>query len=190
MLTLQKDGNRICVNFGEWEEKTINDLKKEITLYTVIAAAVAEAISLPFLGLNIVFPYGLAIGVCAAVINLSIISTSIEKAVAVNKRAPVIIGFVVRVLLYAGALLLAINASTISCLGAAIGMLLPRVVMYIRYAIRPAIRKWLGREPKAVYVTDTSSLMFIKEPSIVRHAGGKAYMTHRHYRKKRKEINS
>lgn len=143
----------------------------------------AEAISLSVLGPDIMFTYGLAIGVCAAVINLNIISVSIDRAVRQGKKWPVIFGFVFRVLLYGGAFWLAARTSGVSAIGAAVGFLLPRVAMPVRLAFLPWLRRKLGKEPETVYVTDTHSNVFVKEPWHVRYNNGKAFVTHRHYRK-------
>ena len=153
-----------------------------------MAAAVAELVSLPAIGPNILFPYGLAVGACVAIVNLNLISATIERAVESGRKSPVIIGFIVRVLLYGGALWLAATTSLFSGLGAAIGILIPHIVLYARHALIPALKRKLDKEPPSIYVVDTRSNMFVKEPWLVRD--GKArdgkvrtYLTHRHYRK-------
>ena len=129
------------------------------------------------------FPYGLAIGACVAIVNLNIISTSIDRAVAKGKKGPVIFGFILRLLLYFGAFWLAITTSGLTGLGAAIGFLLPRIVLYISKGLVPFLKKKINKEPDPVYVTDTRSNMFIKEPSMVRSKNNRSYVTYRHYRK-------
>jgi len=131
------------------------------------------------------FSYGLAIGVCAAVIALNVIGFSIERATDSGKRKPVIFGYLFRIVLYGGALLLAINTSVASFAGAAIGLLLPHAALYVTYGLVPVIRRKVMREPQPVWVTDTSSLLFFKEPYHVIDNKGKTYLTHKHYRKKR-----
>ena len=163
----------------------MTEVKKEIVKYTIIAAAIAEIISLPILGLNIMFPYGLAIGVCVAVLNLNIISKSIEKAIAQRKRGPVIVGFFIRIALYGGGFYLAVTTSLISGLAAAIGFILPHIVLYIRKAIVPALKRKMSKEPAPVYVVDTSSNLFFKEPEMVLYKNSRTYLTYKHYRKRR-----
>ena len=142
-------------------------------------------VSLPFFGLGILFPYGLAIGACVAVLNLNIISATIDKAAEKGKTRPVTLGFFVRILLYGGAFWLALRTSGVSALGAVIGMLLPRAAMLFEYAILPAIRRKLGKEPAPAYKADTRSRVFIKEPWLVRYSKGRAFVTHRHFKKVR-----
>ena len=143
----------------------------------------AALVSLFIFDRKILFPYGLAVGVCAAAISLGIISSTIEKAVERGHRGPVVIGFFIRVLLYGGALMLAAGTGGLAVPGAAIGMLIPHVVIYVRHALVPAFRRKLGKEPAPVYVTDTKSKVFFKEPWLVKYKRGRAYLTHRHFRK-------
>ena len=154
-------------------------------LYTIIAAAAAGIISLPVLGPNIPFLYGLALGTCIAVIALFIISRTVEMAADSGSRSPVIFGFVIRVLLYGGVLYLAAGTSVFSLAGAAIGLLLPHIALYVMHGLVPVIRRKIKREPEPVYVADTSSNLFIKEPWIVLYKNNRTYMTYRHYRKRR-----
>jgi len=125
----------------------------------------------------------LAVGACAAIIALNIISFSVERAAEKRKKNPVIIGFITRVLLYGGALYLAVSTSRMSLFGAAVGMALPHAALYIMHVLVPAVRKKAGKEPASVWVTDTRSLLFISEPHIVVENNGRTYLTHRHYRK-------
>ena len=140
-------------------------------------------IFLVLVGPDILFPYGLAIGVCIAIVNLHVIGITIEQAVYRGKKGPVTLGFIIRALLYGGAFLLAVKTSYITAIGAAVGFLLPRIVLYIRLGLAPAVRKKLAKEPPAVYRADARSRVFIKEPWIVRYRKGRAYMTFRHYKK-------
>ena len=161
----------------------MSEIKKTITKYTIIIAAIAAVISLFVFGPNILFPYGIALGVCASLVNLSVISSSIDRAVASGRKAPVIIGFLIRIVLYGAAFFLAVRTGGISGLGAAIGFLLPRLCLHIHYGFLPWFRQKTGREPKPVYKTDTSVNIFDKEPRFLMYNNGRAYLTHRHYRK-------
>jgi len=140
-------------------------------------------ISLPVIGPNILFPYGLAIGACASIIALNIISFTVERAAESGKRKPVIFGFIIRVLLYGGVLYLAVSTSVLSFFGAAIGLLLPHIAMYIMFGLVPAVRRRLRKEPAPAWVADTRSMMFVKEPYLTKYNKGRTYLTHRHYRK-------
>jgi len=165
------------------EGKVISKLRKDLILYTIIAAVAAELISLPAFGPNLLFSYGLAVGACAAIIALNIISFSVERAAEKRRKNPVIFGFIIRVLLYGGALYLAVSTSRLSLFGAAIGMILPHAALYIMCVLVPAIRKKVKKEPEAMWITDTRSLLFLSEPHIVMESNGRTYLTHKHYRK-------
>ena len=170
----------------------ITGIRKDLILFTVISACGAVLISLPVLGPNILFPLGLAIGVGAAIAALFIISFSIEKAAESGKRNPVMFGFFVRIFLYGGALWLAAKliallpsaaSAALPIAGAAIGLLIPHAVLYIKLGLLPVIMRKIRREPDAVWITDTRGLMFVKEPSLMKQNKGRTYLTHRHYRK-------
>ncbi len=139
------------------------------------------------IGPGILFPYGLAIGACISIVNLSVISVSIDRAIAKGKEGPVIIGFIVRILLYAGAVVVPARTSGISAVGAVVGLLLPHIVLYVKYGLIPWIRRKTGKEPETVYAVDTRSRMFIKEPWMIRYSKGRTYLTHRRYKKIRIE---
>ena len=140
-------------------------------------------ISLPVLGPNLLFSYGLAIGACAAIIALNIISFTVTQAAQSGKKKPVITGFIIRILLYGGALYLAASTATLSLVGAAIGLILPRVALHVMYGIAPAIKRRIRKEPAPIWASDTSSMMFVKEPYFTSFNKGRTYLTHRHYRK-------
>ena len=140
-------------------------------------------ISLPVLGPNILFPYGLAIGTCVAIIALNIISFTVGQAAESGKRKPVVIGFIIRILFYGGVLYLAVSTSVLSLTGAAIGLVLPHIAMYIMYGLVPAVRRRTKKEPAPAWIADTRSMMFLKEPYFIKTNRGRTYLTHRHYRK-------
>ena len=165
-------------------------LNKEITKCTVILAIVFGAVSLLFFRSNAFFVYGLALGTCAAVANLNILCASIAQSAKKGKKWPVQGGLALRALIYCGAFLLAIYTAGLAGLGAGIGFILPRLAMFYVLKFRRAIREKRGLEPKYVYIADTSSKVFFKEPRFVidRYNGGKrSYLTHRRFRKVRIE---
>ncbi|MCL2112124.1 MAG: ATP synthase subunit I [Clostridiales bacterium] len=158
-----------------------------MTKYTIIATAIAVAVSLLFAGRSgALFAYGLALGVCAAVINMNILCASIERSAAKGGKGPVQAGFAVRAAIYAGAFWLAVTTAGVAGVGAAVGFFLPRAAMYIVLGLRPAVRRKLGKEPRAVYVIDTRSKVFFKAPRFVAenyNDGARSYVTHRHFRR-------
>ena len=142
-------------------------------------------ISLPVIGPGILFPYGLALGVCASVIALNIISISIDRAAERGKKGPVFFGFLFRIVIYGGAFWLAVKTAGVASMGAAVGLLLPHIMLYIMYGLLPALKRKFGKEkePEMVYVADTRSMVFFKEPWLVRYNNGRAYITNKRYRK-------
>ena len=149
----------------------------------MIAAIIAGLASLLIIGPNILFPYGLAIGTCIAIVNLNIISVSINSAVAKGRRGPVIAAFIIRIVIYGAVFLMGARTSYISGLGVAIGFVLPNISMLVMYLLWPAIKRKMGKEEHATYVTDTRSNLFIKDPWLEHTYRGRNYLTYKHYRK-------
>ena len=161
----------------------MTEIRKTTTKYTLIAAAVCEIISLFIIGPGILFPYGLALGICAALINMSVLSFTVERSIALGKKGPVNAGLVIRIAIYAAAFLISARTGGISGLGTAIGFVLPKIAMQIKFNFLPWFRGKTGREPAPVYVTDKYSKIFDKEPRFVLYNKGRMYITHKKFRK-------
>ena len=165
-------------------------LNREITKYTVVIAFAFGAVSLLFFRSNALFVYGLALGTCAAVVNMNILCASIAQAAAKSKKWPVQGGLALRALIYCGVFLLSIYTSGIAGLGAGVGFVLPRLSMFYVLKLRKTIREKKGLEAQYVYIADTSSNVFFKEPRFVAggyNGGKRSYLTHRRFRKVRIE---
>ena len=163
------------------------EIKKAITKYSIIVALIAEIISLFVFGPGILFPYGLVLGVCAALVNMGILSFSIDRAIALGKKGPVNVGLIVRIIIYAAAFFISARTGHISGIGTAIGFILPKLAMQIEFNFLPWFRRKTGREPEPVFVTDKQSKIFDKEPRFVLYNKGRMYVTHRKYRKVRQK---
>ena len=120
----------------------------------------------------------------------SITIQSQGRASAKGKKGPVHGGFALRAIVYAAAFLLAAKTAGLSGVGAGIGFFLPHVAMYYTLGLRPVIRRKLGREPRASYITDTGSRVFYKDPWMVIENykdKDRSYVTFRHFRRIRVE---
>ena len=167
----------------------ISKLRKEIIKYTIIVAAVVGGASLLILWPNAYFSYGLALGTCASVINMNILSVFIEQASKKGKKGLIQGSFLVRVLIYGSVFWLVMNTAALASLGAVIGFFLPQIAMLYIFRLRPVIRRKTGEEPGYIYVIDTKSKVFFKEPRFVidnYNSGKRSYVTHRRFRKVRK----
>ncbi|MDR1796118.1 MAG: hypothetical protein LBR44_01530 [Clostridiales Family XIII bacterium] len=154
----------------------------------MLAAGLAELVSLAFLGVNALFPYGLALGTAVALICMHLLAVSIEQAMRARRRGAVITGYILRIVLYGGALFLAFRTSDVAGLGCVVGLLLPRLMLPVQLFAVPKVLSLAGKRPQESfrYEAYTKSRMFEKEPRIVLYKRGRAYMTHRHFVKYRR----
>ena len=181
-LTLIPLRNKIDDKSKKRRSMNISKFKKEISLCTVVLAIIVEIISLPIIGWNTLFVYGLAIGTVVAIINTNILSKAVEKAVENNKRKYIIITYILRMVLYGGAFALSLKTANIAGLGTAIGFFLPQISMHIVAGLFPKIRKWRGLEEEFQYATDESRRVYEKKPWIELYHNGRKYKSHKRFR--------
>lgn len=161
----------------------ISKIKTKNLQYCVAGAAVLWIASLFFLGLNVIFPYGLALGTAVALVGMHVLAATIEGAARSGRKAPLIVGYVLRIVLYGGALYIAFKTGTAAGVGAAAGLLLPRVMLPIQQLLVPKLLVLLGKAPKTqhYYKKETSGRRFEKTPRMVLYRRGRAYLTHRRF---------
>ena len=160
----------------------ISKFKKEITLCIIALAVVVEVISLPFLGWNILFTYGLAIGTVVAIVNTNILSRAAEKAVATNKPRVVTISYILRMVIYGGAFLFSIKTARVAGIGTAIGFFLPQVSMYIVVGLFPIIRKKRGLDSHTRYEVDETRRVYEKKPWVELCHNERIYKSYKRFR--------
>jgi len=176
---------QICLYQNRPKQARLREIKfekRKIVKYTLIAAGVAEIASLPAIGPDIDFIYGLALGTAIGIVNTHLLATSVEHMAESRKKAFVTIGYFVRLALYAVALCAGAFVGTRALAGSAIGVLLPKAAILLIYAIVPWFLVKTGKTPKAMYVTDTRSRVFERQPMFVKYSCGRLYMTHRRFR--------
>jgi len=129
------------------------------------------------------FLYGLALGACFCILGLTLLTATIEWAMAARKKAAAVIGYIARLLIYFGVLYLAAKGGLVCLAGGGIGLLLPIAALLLSQTALPKILKLLGKEPaeEEHFVLDRSSRFFEKEPNISIYKHGRVYATYRHY---------
>jgi len=117
--------------------------EKKITyIYVIAAAIVMQLLSLPFLGVDLRFSYGLAFGTVVGIVNHRILEKVGEWALIQRRGAALIVlGYMVRLALYGGAFLYALQLSTASGIACLLGFLAMKIGVVIVYGIRPMIQK-------------------------------------------------
>lgn len=107
-------------------------LRNRISLVAVIIAAVIELIAILVKGVRLDFTYGLALGTAISIVNFHVmaffIKRSYEKGGAVGTSFA---GYLVRLVLYAAAVLVSAKTSNASLLGTILGFLTIQIGIYV-----------------------------------------------------------
>jgi hypothetical protein len=116
--------------------------KKITYIYAISAAMLIHLLSLPFLGLDIRFSYGLAFGTVVAIINHRILEKAGEWALIGGRGAGLIVaGYMIRLAIYGGAFLYALKLGTASGIACLLGFTTLKLGLIYVYGIRPTIQK-------------------------------------------------
>lgn len=119
----------------------LTSFKNKIFLYGILVAAIIELVSLPFLGLDIQFTYGLVLGTAIAIFNFSIMAFTFKRALN-GKGVPIaILGYIVRLLIYGGAFYISMKVSPISGLGTVLGFLTLKGAIYYLHGFKAKFSK-------------------------------------------------
>ena len=111
----------------------MNDLtafKNQIFKYGIMVAAIFDVVSLPFLGLDAKFSYGLALGTAIAIVNFNIMEFTLKKTLQGNGGTISILGYIIRLAFYGGAFYMSMRMSPISGIGTLAGFLTLKVAIY------------------------------------------------------------
>lgn len=116
--------------------------KKITYIYAISAAMLMQLLSLPFLGPDIRFSYGLAFGTVVAIINHRILEKAGEWALIRGRGAGlIVVGYMVRLAIYGGAFLYALQLGTASGIACLLGFMTLKLGFICVYGIRPTIQK-------------------------------------------------
>ena len=100
---------------------SLKEFRNEIIIYGIVMAAVAEVISLFVIGPNALFAAGLAAGTAVSVIGFIILVRTGETLAEESKKSPILLGYIVRLLLYGVVFFICIKASLPCGFGCGVG---------------------------------------------------------------------
>ena len=89
----------------------LNEFRNEIILYACLMAALAELISLFVIGPGLAFTAGLLAGTAVSIIGFIILVRSGQILLEKEKKSPVILGYIIRLVLYAVCFFICIRLS-------------------------------------------------------------------------------
>ena len=120
------------------DNKELNAFKNQIVKYGVIIAILCEIISLPFLGWNPRFAYGLALGTCIAIANFHLLVFASKKVLDRGKGVGLaFIGYILRLFLYGGGFYMSYRLGTDSGLATLLGYLTLKIGMIYLKGFKP-----------------------------------------------------
>jgi hypothetical protein len=120
------------------KKNELTTFKNQIFKYGIIVALLFELISLPFLGWNPRFAYGLALGTCIAIVNFNLLAYSTKKILDRGRGAGLaVLGYMLRLVLYGGGFYISYRLGTTSGLATLLGYVTIKFGMYYVYGFKP-----------------------------------------------------
>ena len=116
--------------------KSACECKNETIKLNIIIVLICEASSIFFIGFDMKFALGLAIGAAVASINMNILFSFVKTSV--NNSWGIIfnlLGYVVRMIIYGIALYFSIKISNTSAIGTIIGFIGMNISMFLAHGI-------------------------------------------------------
>ncbi|MDD3167954.1 MAG: ATP synthase subunit I [Eubacteriales bacterium] len=119
----------------------LTSFKNEIFKYGIMAAAIIELASLPFMGLDVQFFYGLSLGTAIAIVNFNLMAFTFWMTLEKRKSAIAFIGFLVRLAIYGTAFYMSMRISLISALGTALGFFTLKLALFYLHGFKSEFSK-------------------------------------------------
>ena len=99
----------------------LNSFRNEIIVYGIVMAALAEAVSLFLIGPDVMFSLGLAAGTAVSIIGFVILVYSGRALMENRRKSPILLGYIVRIALYAVSFFFCIRADLHCGFGCGLG---------------------------------------------------------------------
>jgi hypothetical protein len=134
-------------------KNTANNLtafKNRIFLYGICIALIFEAGSLLFLGFDLGFAYGLALGTAVSVVNFNILAYTSRKLLNNGRAWMGFVAYVVRLAVYGFAFYMALRVHHSAAIGAALGFLTLKLAIYCIHGFKA---------PRKTYAEGTLSVL-------------------------------
>ena len=148
-IELYEKGNRMS---------DLTSFKNKIFFHSIIIMGIIEVISLPFLGLDVKFGYGLLMGTCISIVNFNIMAFTFNRALNSGNKALVFFSYLLRLAIYGFALISAFKVNNTAALACALGFLTVKLAIYYIHGfkakfskdrkVRPEVMEQFEREDK------------------------------------------
>ena len=137
----------------------MNDLtafKNKIFLYALFVMIIFEIASLPFIGLDIKYTYGLFLGTFIAIANFNILAFTLKKVLSNGNKSFIFLGYFFRLALYGVAVVTAFKISNHTGFGSLLGFITVKISIYYLHGfkakfstdrkVRPEVQAEFDRE--------------------------------------------
>ena len=113
----------------------LKQFRNEIIIYAAAVAILAEVVSLFIIGINAWFSLGLAVGTAVTIVGFVLLVRTGEQLLLLNVKAPIICGYIFRIVLYAVAFFLCIRINLFCGAGCGIGFITIHIAIMVLYGI-------------------------------------------------------
>lgn len=115
--------------------------KNEIIKYGIVAFVIFELASLPFLGWDGRFFYGLLLGTSITIVNFNLMAITSRLTLELQKVAVTYLGYLIRLCIYGGAFYLSLKVGILCGLGTVLGFFTLKLAMLYLYGIKAKFSK-------------------------------------------------
>lgn len=115
--------------------------KNQIVIYGILVAILFQLASLPFLGPEVKFSYGLALGTAIAIVNFNIMEFTVRKTISGGGGILAFAGYMIRLLIYGGAFYMSMQVGTASGLATLLGFLTLKISIYYLHGLKARFSK-------------------------------------------------
>ena len=133
----------------------LTSFKNKIFFHAIIIMGIIEVISLPFLGLDVKFGYGLLMGTCISIVNFNIMAFTFSRALNSGNKALVFISYLLRLAIYGVALISAFKVNNTAALACALGFLTVKLAIYYIHGVNPKVTKDRKHLPEVIEQCET-----------------------------------
>ncbi len=161
--------------------KAMEDLTKfrnKIFIFGVLVMLVAEAISLPFIGLDWKFSVGLLLGTAIAIVNFAIMTKFSVMIVEGKNRFLASMSYLIRLLLYGGVFYMSVKISLAAGIGSVCGFMTLKVAIFIIHGILPYFAKDDNKNKGLKKIKEQT---LINSPQWVGYGGGRRIVTFKRF---------
>lgn len=117
----------------------MNDLtvfKNKIFLYALFVMIAFEIASLPLIGLELKYTYGLFLGTFIAIANFNILAFTLKKALSNGNKSLIFPGYLLRLSLYGVAVVTAFNVNNHAGFGSLLGFATVKISIYYLHGFK------------------------------------------------------